>query len=196
MTPSGTSGSSRWHVHGERSAYDSPWVRVSLVDVEPPGGSRYEHHVVRATAAASGCLVRSGEGPDAGVLLLWRHRFITGRWGWEIPAGRVEPGETPAAAAARETEEETGWRVRDVRPVLTYHPIGGSGDHTFHVTTAVAVGPVAEPDPHEAERVAWFAVAEVAGLVRRGESGEGLTLVALLALLSGLAGPAAGDPGS
>jgi 8-oxo-dGTP pyrophosphatase MutT (NUDIX family) len=176
--------------------YDSPWVRLSLVDVEPPGGARYEHHVVRATAAASGCLVRSDEDPDARLLLLWRHRFITGRWGWEVPAGRVEPGETPAAAAARETEEETGWRVRDVRPVLDYHPIGGSGDHVFHVTTGIAVGRVGEPDPHEAERVAWFAVAEVAELVRCGESGEGLTLVALLALLSGLAGPAAAGRGS
>lgn len=196
MTAPGPAGSSRWWVHGERWAYDSPWVRVALVDVEPPGGIRYEHHVVRATAAASGCLVRSGEDQDAGVLLLWRHRFITDRWGWEIPAGRVEPGETPAAAAARETEEETGWRVRDVRDVMTYHPIGGSGDHTFHVTTGIAVARVGEPDPHEAERVAWFAVDEVAELVQTGQSGEGLTLVALLALLSGLAGPAAGRPGS
>lgn len=195
MSASG-GGSTRWRVHGERAAYESPWVRVSLVEVEPPGGDRYEHHVVRATAAASGCLVRSGDEPGADVLLLWRHRFITDRWGWEVPAGRVEPGETPAEAAARETLEETGWRVRDVRPVLTYHPIGGSGDHTFHVTTGVATGQGGDPDPHEAERVAWFGVDEVAGLVRRGESGEGLTLVALLALLSGLDAPAAGRRGS
>jgi 8-oxo-dGTP pyrophosphatase MutT (NUDIX family) len=194
-TPS--DGSSRWRVHGERSVYDSPWVRLSLVDVEPPGGERYEHHVVRATAHAAGCLVRDGAGPGARVLLLWRHRFITDRWGWEIPAGRVEPGESPAEAAARETREETGWRVDDVRPVLTYHPIGGSGDHTFHVTTAVAEARVGEPDPHETERVAWFSPSEVGGLVMRGETGEGLTLVALLTMLSGLSvlgGPGAGDP--
>jgi len=44
------------------------------------------------------------------VLLLWRHRFITVTWGWEIPVGRAEPGGSPAQAAAREVEEETGWR--------------------------------------------------------------------------------------
>ena len=186
--------SSRWRVHGERSVYDSPWVRVSLVDVEPPGGTRFEHHVVRAAAHAAGCLVRDDGRPDAAVLLLWRHRFITDRWGWEIPAGRVEPGESPVAAAARETREETGWQVDDVHSLMTYHPIGGSGDHTFHVTTAVAVERVGDPDPHEAERIAWFTPAEVTDLVRRGEVGEGLTLVALLRLLSGLDGPAAGDP--
>lgn len=187
-------GSSRWRVHGERSVYDSPWVRVSLVDVEPPGGARYEHHVVRATAHAAGCLVRDGGQPDAAVLLLWRHRFITDRWGWEIPAGRVEPGETPMDAAARETLEETGWRVGDVETLMTYHPIGGSGDHTFHVTTALAAEQIGDPDPHEAEQVAWFTPPQVADLVRRGDAGEGLTLVALLLLLSGLGGPAAGGP--
>ncbi len=47
--------------------------------------------------------------PARGVLLLWRHRFITDTWGWEIPAGGIDPGETPPDAAARETLEETGW---------------------------------------------------------------------------------------
>jgi 8-oxo-dGTP pyrophosphatase MutT (NUDIX family) len=40
--------------------------------------------------------------PDRGVLLLWRHRFITDSWGYEIPAGGVDEGETPAQAATRE----------------------------------------------------------------------------------------------
>jgi 8-oxo-dGTP pyrophosphatase MutT (NUDIX family) len=44
------------------------------------------------------------------VLLLWRHPFITGIGGWEIPIGKAEPGEDPQVSAAREVEEETGWR--------------------------------------------------------------------------------------
>ena len=47
--------------------------------------------------------------PARGVLALWRHRFITDTWGWEIPAGRLEAGETAEQAARRETLEETGW---------------------------------------------------------------------------------------
>ena len=43
------------------------------------------------------------------MLLLWRHRFITDTWGWEIPAGRVEAGEALEDAARREAIEETGW---------------------------------------------------------------------------------------
>ncbi len=56
------------------------------------------------------------------MLLLWRHRFITDTWGWEIPLGRAEPGEGPAEAAAREVEEETGWRPGPLRPLLRIEP--------------------------------------------------------------------------
>jgi hypothetical protein len=38
---------SAWIEHGERAIYDSPWVSLHLVDVEVPGGHRFEHHVVR-----------------------------------------------------------------------------------------------------------------------------------------------------
>ena len=84
----------RWQVHGERVLYDSDWVRLALVDVEIPGGERFEHHVVRMPNKAAGTVVHD---PDRGVLLLWRHRFITDTWGWEIPAGGIDPGETPEA---------------------------------------------------------------------------------------------------
>ena len=47
----------------------------------------------------------------ASVLLLWRHRFVTDTWGWEVPAGRVDASETAMQAAQRETLEETGWRI-------------------------------------------------------------------------------------
>src|SRR3989442_683368 len=74
----------RWTVHGERSLYESEWLRLVLVDVEIPDGDRFEHHVIRFPNHAAGTVVRD---PDRGVLLLWRHRFITDTWGWEIPAG-------------------------------------------------------------------------------------------------------------
>ena len=90
----------RWTVHGERELYDSEWMRLVVVDVEIPGVGRFDHHVVRYPQPASGTVVHD---PVRGVLLLWRHRFITDTWGWEIPAGRIEAGETPKDAAARDT---------------------------------------------------------------------------------------------
>lgn len=97
----------RWTVHGERAVYGSDWVGVALVDAEVPGGRRFDHHVVRLPREAVGTVVHE---LDRGVLLLWRHRFITDSWGWEIPAGGVDADESPTTAAAREVLEETGWR--------------------------------------------------------------------------------------
>ena len=73
----------RWTVHGERAVYESPWMSVLLADIEIPGGKRFEHHLVRFPRPASAAVVHDRE---RGVLLLWRHRFITDRWGWEIPS--------------------------------------------------------------------------------------------------------------
>ena len=64
-----------WRAHGERAIYDSPWVWLGQVDVEPPGGDRYWHHVVRLRKAAVMALVDGEER----VLMLWRHRFVPDR---------------------------------------------------------------------------------------------------------------------
>lgn len=167
----------RWHVHGERALYESDWVRLTLVDVELPDGQRFEHHVVRSTADAASLVVRH---PDRGILLLWRHRFVTDTWGWEVPAGRVDDGETPAEAARREALEETGWRPGDVRPVGVFHPTNGLSDQRFHVFTADEAEHVGDPDPNEAARVAWVSLDEVRAAIARGEVTDGFSLTSLL----------------
>ena len=85
----------RWTIHGERVVYSSHWLDFRLADVELPTGRRFDYEVVRSPAPSVGVVVTD----DADrVLMLWRHRFIPDRWGWEIPAGRMEAGETPAEA--------------------------------------------------------------------------------------------------
>ncbi|HEX5588224.1 MAG TPA: NUDIX hydrolase [Acidimicrobiia bacterium] len=168
----------RWIVHGERELYDSEWVRLTLVDVEVPHGERFEHHVVRMPNFAAGTVVHD---PDRGLLLIYRHRFITDTWGWEIPAGRIDPGETPEAAAAREALEETGWRPGPLTPLVTFQPTNGLSDQRFHIFVAEGATLVGDPsDPGEAERVEWVSVDEVRALVRRGEMLDGLSLTAVL----------------
>lgn len=164
-------------MHGQRSLYDSPWVGLSLVDVEVPGGARFDHHVVRSPRPAVGTVV---VGPD-GVLLLWRHRFITDSWGWEVPAGGVDVGESLADAAAREVLEETGWRPGPLRRLHGYHPSNGLSDQRFELFTACGASYVGEPsDPGESSRVEWVPVPQVRSLVRGGEVQDGLSVTALL----------------
>ena len=173
----------RWNIHGERAVYESEWVSLTLVDVELPDGSRFEHHVVRTPQDAAAVVVHD---PDRGVLLLRRHRFITDTWGWEVPAGRVDEGEAPAETGARETLEETGWRPGPLTKLGTYHPSNGLSDQTFHAFLARGATQEGEPDENEAERVEWVSVARLRELIAAGEIQDGFSLTSLLwALASG-----------
>lgn len=172
---------SGWTIAHEAVVYDSPWVRVGLADVTAPDGHRVpEHHTVRLPHQAAGTVVLV----DGRVLLMWRHRFISRSTGWEIPAGRLDPGETPEQAAARECVEETGWRPGPLTPLLRWHPMAGVSDQTFHAFLATEAEHVGDPvDTHEAERLAWLSLPEVRRAVDDGEVVDGLAVPALLRLL-------------
>ena len=172
----------RWTVHGERVIYDSPWVRLALTDVEIPGGRRFEHHVVRMPAQAAGTVIFD---PARGVLLLWRHRFVTDTWGWEIPAGKIDPGESIAEAAARETLEETGWRPGPLTHLVSYHPANGTSDQHFHIFLATEATHEGDPtDVNEAARIEWLPVERLRDLIRNGDIRDGLSLTGLSTALA------------
>jgi 8-oxo-dGTP pyrophosphatase MutT (NUDIX family) len=172
----------RWTIHGERSIYESEWVNLRLVDVEIPDGPRFEHHVVRAPQPAAGTIVFD---PAQGVLLLWRHRFITDSWGWEIPAGRVEVGEAPIDAAARETLEETGWAPGPIRFLCTFQPSNGLSDQRFDIFVADGATHVGAPtDAAESERIEWVTVERLRAEIQAGHVPDGLSLTGLLYALT------------
>jgi 8-oxo-dGTP pyrophosphatase MutT (NUDIX family) len=166
----------RWRVHGERSLYSSEWLNLRLVEVELPDGTRFDHHVVRLPHAAVGVIVHDAE---RGVLLLRRHRFITDTWGWEIPAGRVDPGETLEQAGVRETIEETGWRPLDLDYLGFSQPTIGLMEQRFEYFEASRAEQVGEFDRTETESIAWFAPDDVRTLIEQSEIVDGLTLTAL-----------------
>lgn len=168
----------KWTVHGSRDVYDEqPWVRVSLADVEVPGGDRFEHHVVHVGRPASGVIVVN----DAHeILLLWRHRFITDTWGYEIPAGGIDAGESAIDAGHREVLEETGWAPGPLTELLTYFPMNGLSDQTFTIFTAQGATHVGDPvDASESERIEWVPLEDVKAAIRRGEMPDGLSLTGM-----------------
>jgi 8-oxo-dGTP pyrophosphatase MutT (NUDIX family) len=169
----------RWNVHGRRELYRSPWITLSLVDVEVPDGVRYEHHAVDAPDAA-GVVVAD---PDRGVLLLWRHRFLSDEWAWEIPGGMIEPGESPEEAARRECVEESGWEPGPLSVLQRFRPIAGMSTQEFWVFAATGATEVGRAAPDEAERVEWVPFDEIDRIVARNEVLDAMSVIALLHLL-------------
>ncbi len=166
----------RWRVHGSRRVYASEWLNVDLDEVEIPGGERFEHHVIRFPRASVGAVVVD----DADrVLLLWRHRFTTDAWGWEIPAGWAEIGEDPAEDVLREVTEETGYRPAQVEPMTTYSTMTGISSHRYQLFLACGAVRVGDPEPAESERVEWISVPQVPDLAAQGLIPDGPSLTAL-----------------
>jgi 8-oxo-dGDP phosphatase len=146
----------RWTVHGERVLHESDTVRLELADVELTDGTRIDHYVIRVPFDVVSLVVSDA---DARLLLIWRYRFITERWCWDVPAGKVAPGEAPADAAVRASVEETGWRPGPARLLGEYHPSPGISDQRFGVYVAQGAERVAEANPIEVERLEWVPVA-------------------------------------
>jgi 8-oxo-dGTP pyrophosphatase MutT (NUDIX family) len=171
----------RWTVRGERDLYRDQWVHVVAADVELPDGRHLDHRIIRTAAPGAGIVIVDGQR----VLLMWRHRFITDTYGWEIPHGSIRAGERPADAAAREAEEETGWRPGlPIRPLVYSQPSPGlmtSEHHIFRADSATYTGP--PTDAFESDRIEWIPLRDIRSLIDKRHIVAGTTLVALLYLL-------------
>ncbi|MDS1269273.1 NUDIX domain-containing protein [Lipingzhangella sp. LS1_29] len=169
----------RWIVHSEKPLYTDRWLDIRVADVEITGGRHLQHRVVRS-APGAGAVVLDGQ---ERVLLEWRHRFITDTWAYEIPIGGIHDGEEPAAAAAREVEEETGWRPGPLSPLLYTQPSPGISDSEHHVFLAESATLIGTPaEDWEVERIEWVPLATIPHLVARREIVSGTSLNALLYL--------------
>ncbi|SDL64096.1 ADP-ribose pyrophosphatase YjhB, NUDIX family [Lentzea albidocapillata subsp. violacea] len=172
-----------WVVHGERSLYESRWVELLLSDVELPDGSRFEHHLIKIAPSVAVAVVDERDR----VLMLWRHRFTTDTWNWELPGGAVEPGETLEQAGVRETVEETGWEPSGLATLAYVQPITGISNAEQHVFEARAARRVGSPvDSHESDGMRWIPLADMSGLITERRIVAAASVAGVLQLLLNL----------
>lgn len=159
--------------------------RVISVDVDTiraPDQSAIELEIVRhGGAAAVVPMLGDPAGPDPQILMLRQYRYAAGGVLWEIPAGVLQPGEEPSAAAHRELKEETGARAGRIEHLTTVFTTPGFTDEQIHLfwATDLTLGePKHEPD--EFIELRTEKLSKVLDMIRSGDVADAKSIVALL----------------
>jgi len=136
---------------------------------------------------------RAESSSEPEVVLIRNHRVAVNRTLWELPAGTLEPGESPAACAARELVEETGYRAARLQPVCEFYTSPGICTERMHAFLAEDLTWVGQSlDEGEQISVAPTRWSEAMRMARSGEITDGKTLTLLLWQAAISASPAGG----
>ncbi|HLA77520.1 MAG TPA: NUDIX hydrolase [Vicinamibacteria bacterium] len=160
-----------------RRLYEGRVLALDLDEVEEPGGIRAQREVVRHPGSVAVLAV-----DDRGCAVLVRqYRYPVDEEVWELPAGRLDPGESPEQAARRELEEEVGLRPRVLERIAFFYTTPGFCDEAMHLFRASGLTRVPpRPEADEKLEIRWFSFHELGRMMESGDLREGKTLLALL----------------
>jgi ADP-ribose pyrophosphatase len=166
-----------------RTVYEGRIFRVELDRVRLPSGHTVAMEIVRHP----GSVVLLPTPSAHEIILIRQYRYAIDRWIWELPAGTLQPGEDPAAGAARECEEEIGLVPGRIERLAALYPTPGFCDEVmifFHCSElhAPAADSTVKKDDDEELEPRTFTLEEARDLVARGEIVD-LKTVAGLGLL-------------
>jgi ADP-ribose pyrophosphatase len=178
--PSKAKKKSRVRVISSRVVYRGPVFSVVSDVVIEPGNIRARRDVVRH----SGSIVVLGVDDSRAtplVLLERQYRYAAAERLWELPAGRVDPGETNLAAAKRELLEETGYTARRWQRALFFYASPGFLDETMEVFVARGLKKgKAQPEEDERISVRFFPAKQAVTMAINGKIKDAKTIASLL----------------
>jgi ADP-ribose pyrophosphatase len=160
-----------------KEVYSCRVFRVSEDVARDGSGFEVDRSVVRHNGSA----VMMAVDEEDQVLLVRQYRLPPDRLMWELPAGKLDPGEMPLEAARRELKEETGYSADTWTPLVSYWPTPGYCEEKMHLFLATGLnGGVATPMDDERIETRWFTAMEIESMIRSGEMQDGKTLVGFL----------------
>lgn len=169
--------------------YDGRIINLDRDTVRFPDGSTGSLEMIRHPGASAVVpFLDDAADADPRVVLIRQFRHAADGYVWEIPAGRLDPGEAPERCAARELEEETGLSAGRLERLLTIYTTPGFTDERIHLFSAhdLAEG-THRREADEFVEVHRLRRSEVEEMIRGGDIIDGKTLVALLSVFTGLA---------
>lgn len=157
--------------------WECPWYRVRHDNVILPDGEKNSFFVMEKPSSVFIVpVLATGE-----IVLIENYRHTLGQWCLEVPAGAIEPGQTPEEAAHEELRQEIGGTAADLKHLLHASTMNGTGSHYTHYFLATGVI-LSDPD-HEAMEFIDLKITpqqEALQLARTGKMNDSISVLALL----------------
>ena len=159
--------------------YEGKILTLRNDDAELPDGRPCKREIIEHSGGACVLYVENEK-----VLLVKQYRYAYGESIYEIPAGKLEKGEDPILAAARELEEEAGVKAKELRLLYVMYPTPGYTNEKIYIYQAIGGEKVsAHLDDGEFLEVEYISLEKVKEMMANGEIKDGKTLVALQSYL-------------
>jgi ADP-ribose pyrophosphatase len=172
-------------VLSSRVSYQGPVFSVTTDEVEEPGGVRARRDVIRHSGSIVVLAVeepaKATKGREPSILLERQYRHAAQSMMWELPAGRIDDGETALTAAKRELLEETGYSARQWKRILHFYVSPGFLDETMTIYMARGLrSGEAQPEADERIAVRFFSLSEAKRMALHGRIRDAKTIAGIL----------------
>jgi len=169
-------------VLSSETVFKCPLFRVQHDKIVEPGGRQNERDVIRHNGSVVIlALDNSKSKKDPWVVMERQYRHAANQFLWELPAGKIDEGEEPLAAAKRELAEETGYRAKRWRPLVEYYSSPGFLGEAMKVFLAEGLrAGDARPEDDEAIELRLVRFSDVLKMIDKGAIQDGKTLTSVL----------------
>lgn len=173
-------------IESQKTLYRGRVVTLNVETVRLPNGHVAELEIIHHPGgAAIAALDDQGR-----VCLIRQYRHAAGGWIWELPAGKLEPGEPPELTARRELEEEAGRRANHWESLGSYVSSPGVFTESVHLFMARGLETVTQShEPSELIETHWVPLEAACRQALEGSIADGKTIVGLLRARARLQGP-------
>lgn len=162
-----------------RNIYTGKVITLNIDRVQLPNGVTVDLETIRHPGAAAVVPVKD----DGTVVLIRQFRHAAGGFIYEIPAGKLAPGEAPLHCAARELEEEVGYRASSFELLSSIFTVPGFADEVIHIYRATGLTKGQQQlDRDEVLEVIEMPLSEAIGKIEDGTIRDGKTIVGLQAI--------------